>query len=176
MIKLLSNELLTQKFNDAKSGNQEAIRYLINYFLNNVEKQLDNLELTSASKKDRVIKGYKVIVRNLKIYYDVEEFLEKTYDDMKNLIYLNRVDSISGGSRGIIESQKNITSKVTEEDLDALGLPAKTYTIARLFFIENRSIENISNITSDNETIICVRIRSVLNRVNAKKSVKLYTN
>ena len=166
---MLSNELLTKKFNDAKSGNQEAIRYLINYFLNNVRRQLDNLELSSKVEEDREIKFYVVIVRNLKIYYDVEEFLRNTYDDMKNLVYLNRVDSISGGSRGIIESQKNLISKVTEEDLDALGLPAKTYTIARLFFIENRSIKNISNITSDNETIICVRIRSVLNRLNAKK-------
>lgn len=166
---MLSNELLTKKFNDAKSGNQEAIRYLINYFLNNVRRQLDNLELSSKVEEDREIKFYVVIVRNLKIYYDVEEFLRNTYNDMKNLVYLNKVDSISGGSRGIIESQKNLISKVTEEDLDALGLPAKTYTIARLFFIENRSIKNISNITSDNETIICVRIRSVLNRLNAKK-------
>ena len=171
---MLSNELLANKFREAKAGNAEATRYLINYFMTSVERQLGNRDDVSLEvKADREVKCHGIVVRNLKLYYDVEEFLGSTMEAIKNVLYLNVVKNIRG-SRSIIEGQNIISSKVTEEQIFSLGLSAKEYTIAKLYFLDNRSIKDISLITSDNEIMICSRIRRILNRLNSKK-VSNYT-
>jgi len=170
---MFSKELV-DKFNEAKSGNSEATFSVINYFMNNIERQLSNLNLEKEVKADKSIKCYEMIIQNLNLYYNFNEFFTNTMESIKRIIYLNQVETINN-SRTIIANQDFLNGKISLEDISNLQMPVKIREIARLYFIENKSIEEISEITKDNKTIICVRLNRVLRAIKGEK-VSNYTH
>ena len=164
---MVYNDII-EKFNSAQSGNPDARKSIIDYFMDNVDKQLENCNLTPEQKADRSIKCRKSIVQNLGICFEYEDFFQRTMESIKNIIYLYRPPVINN-SRDLISNQNTFKTIVTIEDIDSLDLPIVVRETARLYFVENKSVSEISALISAKEVIICRRLMLVKRKIAMKK-------
>ena len=153
---------LVQKFNEVKTNipNSTANDYLVNYFMTIAEKQIKNLNLDQNEKNERLEKCYRIIISNLTICYDGGNFIDKTLEDIKNAIYLNK-DINQSNSSDIVNAQRDIIrSKLTITDLDAIT-DVKNRELARMFYFENSSIKKLALISHRTEQVVSTRLRRI---------------
>ncbi len=165
----LSNEVVT-KFNEAKSGNYDAINYFVIYFMGNVEKQLQNLDLSPEEKAERRNKCHSIILRNIHICYDSHNYVEQTLNDIKNAIYLNQITEPDGSKNIVIVQKDIIRAKLSTSNLDFVNISVKDRELARLFYLENKSVDALAEMYKCSKTIIYVRLRRVANALSAQKT------
>lgn len=165
----LSNDVV-QKFNEAKAGNFDAINYFVNYFMGNVEKQLQNLTLSEDERTERINNCRAVILRNMHVCYDSYNYIEQTLRDIKNAIYLNQVTEPDGSKNIVIVQKDIIRAKLSMANLDLVKIPVKDRELARLFYLENKSVEALAEMYKCSKTIIYVRLRRVANALSAQKA------
>lgn len=165
----LSSDLI-QKFNEAKAGNFDAINYFVNYFMNNVEKQLQNLNFSQSEKTERINNCRALIFKNIHICYDAYEFINRTLRDIKNAIYLNQTLE-PNGSRDIVVNQKDIIrAKMSVSNLDLINLSVKERELARLYYLENKSVDELAEMFKCSKTIVYFKLRKVANALIVQKT------
>ena len=163
------NELILN-FNEAKLGDLEAINFLVNYFMNNVEKQLQNTHLNFEDNIRKSSNCRQVIIRNIHICYDANEFISETLKDIKNIIYLDQVNKKSGSRDIVTANEAIIRSKISAEDLNMIKVPIVYRELARLYYIENKTIKELSEIEKTSETIIYYRLRKIADALLKRKA------
>ena len=172
---VLSNDLV-DKFNEAKAGNFDAINYFVDYFLTNVEKQLQNLEFNQSEKDEKINRCHEIVLKNLHFCYDACNFVNQTLNDIKNAIYLNQINE-PNGSKDIVTVQKDIVrAKLSTANLDSTNISVKDRELARLYYMENKSVEELAEMYKCSKTIIYVKLRRLANAMSAQKSVKSNEN
>ena len=160
----LSNELVS-KFNEAKVSDFYAINYFVNYFNDNVEIQLQNLNFSENEKSEKINQCREIVIRNLHNSYDANSFFDKTLRDIKNAIYLNQIET-TNGSKEIVESQRElIVSKLKMINLGIIDMPVKDHELARLYYIENKSIEELAEMFKCSQTVLYSKLRRIANAV-----------
>ena len=161
-----SNEILVQRFAAAKCGDMEATNFIVSYFISRVEEQLENLNISGEKRADKIPICHRIILQNIRVYFNYRDFFEQTMDDLKNFIYGNQIRVLTN-SREIIESQKSLV--VTKEEIDSLDIPIIAREIARLYFVEKMDVERIESLTKVKEAMIYVHLKRVLKALTAKK-------
>ena len=160
---------LVQKFSEAKSGNFDAINYFVNYFMNNAEKQLQNLNFNQTEKNEKINKCHQVILMNIRFCYDVNNFINQTLENIKNIIYLNQLNEVTG-SKDIVTEQKDIIgAKLSVSNLDFMNISVKDRELARLYYLENKDVDELAEMFKCSKTIIYVKLRRVANALMTKK-------
>ena len=162
---------LVQKFIEVKAGNLEAIDYFLNYFMPNVEKQIKNLtDLSEEEIRLRINRCLAIVIDNLYVCFDYTVFFEKTMKDIRNIIYLNQVNEI-GSSKVIMSAQRDlIDANLVASNLSSIDIPVKYQELARLYYIENKSIPELSEIFKCTNAIIYFRLRKIAEALLAKKA------
>ena len=164
----LTNELVAS-FNEAKSGNLDAIDYFIKYFIKKVEDQLQNLNFSQEEKYQKINQCREAIIRNLHTCYDFNVFIEKSSNDIKNIIYLNQVIN-SNGSKDIVDSQRDlISAKLAVSTFDLIKMSAKDRELARLYYVEYKDIDYLSEVFKCSKTIIYFRLRKIADKILSPK-------
>ena len=166
----LNNEL-TFAFYEARQGNQDSLNYLVNYFIGNVTRQLININLDKNEQFKKISQSYQVFFRNLNTCYDANEFINKTLDDLKKVIYLDS-NLISNSSKEVlIRENDNIRKLILKTNLDTLNLPIVFREVARMHYIEQKSVLELAQIFKCSETIIYFRLRKVADAVLNKNTL-----
>ena len=161
---------IVKKFNEAKVGNFDAVDYFVAYFINNVEKQLQNLDLIESEKAKKIFNCRRIVLKNLYICYDANNFVSQTLKEIKNAIYLNQVAEPTG-SEEIVNSQKTIIqANLSVSNLDLIKLDVKDRELARLFYLENKSVKDLAEMYKCSERIIFVRLRRAAEALTAQRA------
>lgn len=163
----LSSELEI-KFDEAKTGSDDAVNYLIAYFMQNVERQIGNLNFNVEEKSQKTNLCRHTILRNIHTYYDLNSFIQNTLNDLKNIIYLNETkDEL--GSRSIIDNQSLfIRSQISMMDLDEMNMPVTDKELARLYY-EGKEAKELASIFKCSETLIYARLRRIADKMVQNK-------
>lgn len=161
-----------ENFYAAKNNDLEAISYLVHYFVSNAEKQLNNLQnLSREEKLERISNCQTIVIQNIHMYYDPNQYVTETMEDIKNAIYLNQVREI-GGSRSIIMSQRDlIGSKMATSDLSSL--PVRIQELARKYYQQGMDTETLATMYKCTEAFICAELRTVANKMTAMEAPNL---
>ena len=161
-----------ENFYAAKNNDAEATSYLVHYFISNAEKQLNNLQnLSRKEKLERISNCQTIVIQNIHMYYDPNQYVAETMEDIKNAIYLNQVREI-GGSRSIIMSQRDlIGSKMATSDLSSL--PVSTQELARKYYQQGMDTETLATIYKCTEALVCAKLRTVANKMIAMEAPNL---
>ena len=105
------------------------------------------------------------------MYYDPNQYVTETMEDIKNAIYLNQVREI-GGSRSIIMSQRDlIGSKMATSDLSSL--PVRTQELARKYYQQGMDTKTLATMYKCTEAFICAKLRTVANKMIAMEAPNL---
>lgn len=161
-----------QKFSEAKAKSQSAIDFFVTYFMENVEKQLQNLNFSPSEKEEKLNQCREVIQTNICTCYDLQSFMNQTLEDIKNVIYLAQTTNTSGSKNIVLEQKDAVRAILSTVNLDLLPIPVKEREMARLYYFGDKSVEEIAEICKCTETIVYVKLRKVATIVAMQKSTQ----
>ena len=166
-----------EKFNQAKAGSLEAINYFVNYFIQKIEMQLQNLNFTQDEKLKKIDQCREVVITNLHNYYDVNSFIDQTLQDLKKIVYLNKLP-VFYSSEEIVRSQRDfISSKLATFNLDLItNISVKDRELARLYYIKNKSIEELVEMFKCSKTVLYFKLRKIADAILKAKSSNYVQN
>lgn len=158
---------LSLTFYKAKTGDQESIRALTDYFMHRVDIQLKNLKLSEEEYYQKYNDCLTIMLSNVSVFFEPNKFVETTLQRFKEIIYMNKKTTGFKSSDVVMESYSYVKARILGNELENLNVPIIYKECARLYYINGITSQKLSVIYKCSETVIYKRLRTVANLVLA---------
>ena len=79
------NDFIAAKLND-----NSAISKIFAYFMHNVEKELNLLNINKNMYQKKWSMARRAILNNIYCFFEYDKFMKETFKDIKGILYLNK--------------------------------------------------------------------------------------
>ena len=145
----------------AKLNDNTAISKIFAYFMHNVERELNLLNINKNIYQKKWSMARRTILNNIYCFFEYDKFMKETF---KDILYLNKgVNSIT--SKEIVtHSLPYIRSRIVT-DLDKVKLPIIYRECARLYYVSNMTPDELAIMYKCSVALIYKRLRMVANAI-----------
>ena len=153
------NDFIAAKLND-----NSAISKIFAYFMHNVEKELNLLNINKNMYQKKWSMARRAILNNIYCFFEYDKFMKETFKDIKGILYLNKeVNSITS-KEIVICSLPYVRSRIIT-DLDKVKLQIIYRECARPYSVSNMTPDELAIMYKCTVALIYKRLRMVANAI-----------